>query len=130
MDKPVKPLRRNAPLGAVAYTPQGYRKIKVAHGGKKSKEDWPLEHRHVMAQHLGRPLLDSENVHHVNGDRADNRIENLELWSKAQPPGQRVTDKVQFAIDILDTYGADYGYGVTETREEPKFNLDPREEID
>lgn len=47
------------------------------------------EHRLVMAQQLGRPLLPEETVHHRNGDRLDN----LELWSTAQPKGQRVADE-------------------------------------
>ena len=67
---------------------------------------WMLEHRHVMEQRLGRALLPRENVHHINGDRTDNRDENLELWlTMPQPQGIRIPDAITWAREILARYG-------------------------
>lgn len=64
-----------------------------------------LKHRMVIEIELGRALLPTEFVHHINGDRADNRRANLELWITSQPKGQRVEDKVKWAREILKLYG-------------------------
>lgn len=63
------------------------------------------EHRVVMEQIIGRPLRPDENVHHRNGVRDDNRPENLELWAKTQPAGQRVADLLAWAREIEARYG-------------------------
>lgn len=61
-------------------------------------------HRYVMEQHIGRRLLPHETVHHVNGGRSFNDLSNLELFSSRHGPGQRVIDKVAFALEMLRLY--------------------------
>ena len=88
------------PKGTGTITALGY--IRIPHPNKKGKTIF--EHRLVMENYLKRELTSNENVHHKNGNKLDNRIENLELWVKRQPVGQRVEDIYNWAKEIINIY--------------------------
>lgn len=79
------------PLGGLprSKTTSGYVNVRLRLG------IWEAEHRMVLAQMLQRPLSENESVHHKNGDRSDNRPENLELWLGGTRNGTRATESVR-----------------------------------
>lgn len=96
---PGEPEPRRAPFGTGHITKHGYRKV-------RSDGKYIVEHRLVMERALGRKLHPHETVHHRNGDRLGNRIENLEIWVRRHPYGQRIADLVEWVCsdspDLVD----------------------------
>ncbi len=94
------------PVGHTKEDDSGYVLIKVPGHSEANRSNglYAAEHRYVMSEYLGRPLIENENVHHKNGVRTDNRIENLELWNRSQPSGQRALDKLAWAHEIIALY--------------------------
>lgn len=84
----------------------GYHLTSSGYRARKVNGIQVFEHREVMEEIIGRPLMPHERVHHRNGKRDDNRPENLELWtgvgqSKKDPHGDRLVDLVLDMIESL-----------------------------
>lgn len=104
-DHPIRRLYARLP-GDVRHEENGYVIVLTPDHPSVYSNGYYPEHRLVMESVLGRYLTPDESVHHKNGVRSDNRPENLELWSRFQPAGQRVEDLVVWAEEILRRYSA------------------------
>jgi len=98
------PKKFKAPNGSGHKEPHGYIYITKMRHPNAQKHGRIYEHTFVMSEYLGRSLIKGESVHHKNGIRDDNRIENLELWSVGQPAGQRIEDKLKWAMKFIEQY--------------------------
>ncbi len=80
---------------------RGYIYFKSPNHPNRTREGFVLEHRLIMEKYIGRLLINEETVHHKNGLKDDNRIENLELWEKCHPMGRRIKDMIEFCVNYL-----------------------------
>jgi len=89
----------------------GYIKIFKPEHPNANKIGYVKEHVFVMSEHLGRKIENQETIHHKNGIRHDNRLENLELWGSSHPAGQRVKDVYEFCLDFINKHKQEYESG-------------------
>ncbi len=67
--------------GGIKIHAHGYRLIASPEHPFKDKQGYVREHRLVMEKHIGRYLESTEDVHHLDGDKTNNNVSNLELFA-------------------------------------------------
>lgn len=101
----LRPIREAGQWGPWEKTTKGYiRRRRTLPDGTRDNQ-W--QHRYVFEAQLGRPLRLDEEIHHKDGNRSNNNLDNLELWSTSQPKGQRGSEKRAWAIEIMELYSTD-----------------------
>lgn len=92
--------------GGKTYHKSGYVMRRApGHPRARAKSPYVFEHILAMEETMGRHLHPDESVHHLNGVKDDNRVENLELWVRPQPTGIRASDALAWAREMIARYG-------------------------
>lgn len=101
-------IETRAAVGSRIVDGSGYIRLHRPNHPNRSKSGHVQEHILIMSEHIGRPLRPKETVHHRNGIKTDNRIENLELWASNHPGGQRISDLAEFAGKFANEYPQEF----------------------
>lgn len=86
---------------------RGYVLVRTNDHPRAAKSGYVFEHIRVMERSLGRQPCEGETVHHLNGVRDDNRIENFESWTRPPPTGVRVSGAIEWAQSNFRHYDND-----------------------